>query len=134
MSREFAIKQIILDYCQSHNITPTEFARNSGISKSYISKIILNQFGRLGISMTYLELIAKGMGIEFIEFQKLIEDYQKKAKTENNDELRKKIIISTITTKLNDFCEKDLEIIHSIITDIDSEKLNILHNIRENMK
>ena len=72
MSKEEAIRLIILDYCDMHRITPTQFAKDSGISKSYISKIMKKQYGKVGISMTYTELIATGMKISMLDFQRLI--------------------------------------------------------------
>ena len=67
MKREESIRSIIIDYCNSHGITPTEFARNSGISKSYMSKINKKQWGKTGISMTYCALLAAGINGYIIE-------------------------------------------------------------------
>lgn len=131
MSKEEAIRLIILDYCQTHKITPTEFARNSKISKSYISKILKKQFGKVGISMTYTELIAKGMKINMIEFQKLIELYKTK---DENDIQNKEIIIAEINSEIRNLEKEDLKLLHSCLVNINTERLNILHSILENMK
>lgn len=131
MSKEEAIRLIILNYCQTHNITPTEFARNSKISKSYISKILKKQFGKVGISMTYTELIAKGMKINMIEFQKLIELYKTK---DENDIQSKEIIIAEINSEIRNLEKEDLKLLHSCLVNINTERLNILHSILENMK
>lgn len=131
MSKEEAIRLIIQEYCNFHNITPTEFARSSGISKSYISKIMLKQYGKVGISMTYTELIATGMKISMVDFQKLIEQYKEK-KTAN--ELKKEMIIAEINDNMRTLSKEELELLHSILVNINSEKLNILHNMLKNMK
>lgn len=131
MEKEEAIRLIILDYCEAHRITPTQFARNSGISKSYISKIMKKQFGKVGISMTYTELIAKGMKINMVDFQKLIEQY-KDNNEENNQ--NKDIIIAEINNNLRNLAIKDLELLHSYLVNIDSKKLDILHSTLKNMK
>ena len=132
MSKEEAIRLIILDYCDLHRITPTQFAKDSGISKSYISKIMKKQYGKVGISMTYTELIATGMKISMLDFQRLIEQY--KTKDDNNPYNHdNEIIITQINNELRNFKKEDLEVLHSILANIDSEKLNILHSILKNM-
>lgn len=135
MSRDEAIRAVILDYCNEHKITPTEFARRCEVSKSYMSKIINDKWGKKGISMTYLGLFAKGMGIDLLYLEKLIITYQNNGKNNNksSEDISKGVIINAIDNDLTKFSKDDLEVLHSIITNINSEKLNILHSILKNM-
>ena len=133
MTKEEAIRFIISDYCKIHKITPTQFARESGISKAYVSKIMKKKYGKVGISMTYTELIAKGMKMNMIDFQKLIEQYKEKNNS-NNYNHDTDILIAQINNELYNLSKEDLEVIHSIIVNSDSEKLDILHNVLKNMK
>ena len=73
MTKEQALKLIILDYCSEHNLMPIEFARKCELSKSYISKIINEKFGSVGISLTYLERIANGLNMKIVDLQNLID-------------------------------------------------------------
>lgn len=133
MTREEAIRQIILDYCESNNILITQFAKRCNISKSYISKINLKQFGKLGISMTYLELIAKGLNMSMVDLQILIEKYQN-CNNQNKEETKKELILCEINDKLRNFNVEDLEIVHSIISNVNHKDLNILHSFLKNMR
>lgn len=133
MTREEAIRQIILDYCESNNILITQFAKRCNISKSYISKINLKQFGKLGISMTYLELIAKGLNMSMVDLQILIEKYQN-CNHQNKEETKKELILCEINDKLRHFNVEDLEIVHSIISNVNHKDLNILHSFLKNMR
>ena len=60
MSNEEALALIIKKYCVVHNISYSEFARETGVSRAYINRIISNKCGKFGISSTIKELIAKG--------------------------------------------------------------------------
>jgi len=131
MTKEDAIRQIILDYCDEHHLMPVEFARKSEISKSYISKIINRKYGSVGISLTYLSLIAKGLDMKTVDLQILIEKYQSNA---NEEELRRTKLIIDITNKVESYSGKDLEVLHSIILNTNSERLEILHSLLKNMK
>lgn len=133
MTREEAIRQIILDYCESNNILLTQFAKKCNISKSYMSKINLKQFGKIGISMTYLELIAKGLNMSMIDLQILIEKYQN-CNHKNRNETKKELILSEINDKLRSFSNEDLEVLHSIISNVNHKNLNILHSFLKNMQ
>lgn len=133
MTREEAIRQIILDYCEKNKILLTQFAKKCNISKSYISKINLKQFGKLGISMTYLELIAKGMNMSIVDFQILIEKYQdNKCNDKEKDE--RELIINEIIKKLKNFDNDDLQSIYTIVTNINHKNLNLLHSFLKNMQ
>lgn len=131
MTKEDAIRQIILDYCDDHHLMPVEFARKSEISKSYISKIINRKYGSVGISLTYLSLIAKGLDMKTVDLQILIEKYQSNA---SEEELKRTKLIIDITNKVESYNCKDLEVLHSIILNTNSERLEILHSLLKNMK
>ena len=84
MTKEEAIRFIISDYCKIHKITPTQFARESGISKAYMSKIMKKKYGKVGISMTYTELIAKGMKMNMIDKLRIIIDIKMRIEYNTN--------------------------------------------------
>lgn len=132
MSKDEALGRIILDYCRTHNLSISAFARQSNISKGYISKITNNENGKWGVSSTIKELIANGMKISTVELEQLIEQYQ-----ETNQgiiEIPEDNVITKINNELKKFNADDLEIIYGIITNSSSEKLEILHNLLKNMK
>lgn len=131
MTKEDALRQIILDYCDENHIMPVEFARKCEISKSYISKIINKKYGSVGISLTYLSLIAKGMGIKTVDLQILIEKHQLNA---SEEEIKRTKLITDIINKVESYDSKDLETLHSIILNTNSERLEILHSLLKNMK
>lgn len=133
MSREDAVRLILIDYCNEHRITPTEFGRNSNVSKSSISKIMNHKYGRIGISGTILGLIANGMGIELCELEKIIISYQNGSppKTEISEKIR---LIALINSELEKLSESDLGVLHSIILAADSKALKNLDIILKNMK
>ena len=133
MTRGEAIRQIILDYCEKNKLPLTQFAKKCNISKSYISKINLKQFGKLGMSMTYLELIAKGMNMSLVDLQILIEKYQNN-KDNNIEKKEKELILNEINGKLKTFDNDDLQIIYTIVTNINHNNLNLLHNFLKNMQ
>ena len=135
MKREEAIRSIIIDYCNSHGITPTEFARNSGISKSYMSKINKKQWGKTGISMTYCALLAEGMNMDEIQFQTLIKKYQNKGiETKFDDEDEKNTIINSIGKELDKYETQDLKLIDKILKTSDSKSIEKLYDIYNNIK
>lgn len=131
MTKEAALRQIILDYCEVHHLMPIEFARKCEISKSYISKIINEKFGSVGISLTYLNLIANGLDMKTVDLQKLIEKYQSNA---TEEEVKKEKLVIEITNKIESYGVKDVELIHSIILNTDSKRLENLHKYLKNMK
>lgn len=135
MKREEAIRLIIIDYCNSHGITPTEFARNSGISKSYMSKINKKQWGKTGISMTYCALLAAGMNMDEIQFQTLIKKYQDKGfEAKFDDEDEKNTIINSIGKILDKYDVNDLKLINKIFKNSDSISIKKLYDIYNNIK
>lgn len=131
MTKEKALKLIILDYCSEHNLMPIEFARKCELSKSYISKIINEKFGSVGISLTYLERIANGLNMKIVDLQNLIDKYQSNA---NDDEIKRTKLIIEIINKVESYANKDLDVLHSIILNTNSERLEILHSLLKNMK
>lgn len=133
MSKEEAIRLIILDYCSTHDISTSEFARKCGISKAYISKIVNKGLGKYGISSTIQNLLATGIKItDNVEFEKLIKQYQNNNQVEYN--AVKNSIITKISDNLDKYNEKDLEIINSIIENSNSEKLSLLYDLLKNMR
>lgn len=130
MSKEEAIKLIITDYCKAHNITPTNLGEKAGVSKAHIHKIMNLKWGKLGISMTYTELLANGMGYSMVEFQELIEKYQQNDKCN----LETKPLINKINKELENFNEKELVILTDILHNVNSEKLELILNLLKNMK
>ncbi len=131
MSNEKALAIIIENYCDSHNISHSEFARQSKVSRAYINKITANKCGKFGVSSTIKELIAKGLNISTAQLEARIEQYKNgelKKETKNID------IISNINNELRKFNSDDLEIIHDMLSNSNSEKLKIVNNLIKNMK
>lgn len=83
--------------------------------------------------MTYLELIAKGMNMSLVDFQILIEKYQNN-KDNNIEKKEKELILNEINGKLKTFDNDDLQIIYTIVTNINHNNLNLLHNFLKNMQ
>lgn len=83
--------------------------------------------------MTYLELIAKGLNMSMIDLQILIEKYQN-CNHKNRNETKKELILSEINDKLRSFSNEDLEVLHSIISNVNHKNLNILHSFLKNMQ
>ena len=133
MSREDAVRLIILDFCDKHHITPTEFGRNADVSKSSISKLMNHKYGKIGISGTILGLIANGMGIELSDMEKLIESYQN-GNPPSESISEKERLIALITNQLKKLDINDLAVLHSIILDANSKELKNLDIILKNMK
>lgn len=132
MSREEAIRQSILDYCDTLGITPTELARRGDISKSYINKIVNCQWGKLGISYTYLSKIAKCLNMDIMEYQELLKKYQEEGKADTS--LKKdEIIIKSILSQLEKFNANDLEKIYNILLKCDSNRLENIYNLLKSM-
>ena len=127
MSNEEALALIIKKYCVVHNISYSEFARETGVSRAYINRIISNKCGKFGISSTIKELIAKGLHTSMPQLEKQIEQYKK-----FDDETAN--IISSIVSELKKYDINDLETIQSIISESNSQRLKIIYNLLKNMK
>lgn len=132
MCIEDAVRLIILDYCEKHRMTPTEFSRKAKISKATISKIMNHKYGKIGISNTILDLIANGLDLQLYELNKLIKEYQN-GTPPSTDNLEKERLVSLITKSLDKYNEEDLNILHRIILGSDSKDLKRI-DIIINMK
>ena len=53
MTKDQAIKKILLDYLRLKNMSLSEFSRKSNTSKAFLSKILNDRVGKYGISITY---------------------------------------------------------------------------------
>ena len=132
MSNEEALALIIKKYCVVHNISYSEFARETGVSRAYINRIISNKCGKFGISSTIKELIAKGLHTSMPQLEKQIEQYKNNNDVKFDDETAN--IISSIVSELKKYDINDLETIQSIIYESNSQRLNIIYNLLKNMK
>ena len=132
MSNEEALALIIKKYCVVHNISYSEFARETGVSRAYINRIISNKCGKFGISSTIKELIAKGLHTSMPQLEKQIEQYKNNNDVKFDDETAN--IISSIVSELKKYDINDLETIQSIISESNSQILKIIYNLLKNMK
>lgn len=132
MSNEEALALIIKKYCVVHNISYSEFARETGVSRAYINRIISNKCGKFGISSTIKELIAKGLHTSMPQLEKQIEQYKNNNGVKFDDETEN--IISSIVSELKKYDINDLETIQSIISESNSQRLKIIYNLLKNMK
>lgn len=132
MSNEEALALIIKKYCVVHNISYSEFARETGVSRAYINRIISNKCGKFGISSTIKELIAKGLHTSMPQLEKQIEQYKNNNDVKFDEETAN--IISSIVSELKKYDINDLETIQSIISESNSQRLKIIYNLLKNMK
>ena len=132
MSNEEALALIIKKYCVVHNISYSEFARETGVSRAYINRRISNKCGKFGISSTIKELIAKGLHTSMPQLEKQIEQYKNNNDVKFDDETAN--IISSIVSELKKYDINDLETIQSIIYESNSQRLKIIYNLLKNMK
>lgn len=132
MSNEEALALIIKKYCVVHNISYSEFARETGVSRAYINRIISNKCGKFGISSTIKELIAKGLHTSMPQLEKQIEQCKNNNDVKFDDETAN--IISSIVSELKKYDINDLETIQSIISESNSQRLKIIYNLLKNMK
>lgn len=132
MSNEEALALIIKKYCVVHNISYSEFARETGVSRAYINRIISNKCGKFGISSTIKELISKGLHTSMPQLEKQIEQYKNNNDVKFDDETAN--IISSIVSELKKYDINDLETIQSIISESNSQRLKIIYNLLKNMK
>lgn len=132
MSNEEALALIIKKYCVVHNISYSEFARETGVSRAYINRIISNKCGKFGISSTIKELIAKGLHTSMPQLEQQIEQYKNNNDVKFDDETAN--TISSIVSELKKYDINDLRIIQNIISESNSQKLKIIYNLLKNMK
>ncbi len=132
MSNEEALALIIKKYCVVHNISYSEFARETGVSRAYINRIISNKCGKFGISSTIKELIAKGLHTSMPQLEQQIEQCKNNNDVKFDDEIAN--TISSIVNELKKYDINDLETIQSIISESNSQRLKIIYNLLKNMK
>lgn len=132
MSNEEALALIIKKYCVVHNISYSEFARETGVSRAYINRIISNKCGKFGISSTIKELIAKGLHTSMPQLEQQIEQCKNNNDVKFDDEIEN--TISSIVSELKKYDINDLETIQSIISESNSQRLKIIYNLLKNMK
>lgn len=132
MSNEEALALIIKKYCVVHNISYSEFARETGVSRAYINRIISNKCGKFGISSTIKELIAKGLHTSMPQLEQQIEQCKNNNDVKFDDEIAN--TISSIISELKKYDINDLETIQSIISESNSQRLKIIYNLLKNMK
>ena len=132
MSNEEALALIIKKYCVVHNISYSEFARETGVSRAYINRIISNKCGKFGISSTIKELIAKGLHTSMPQLEQQIEQCKNNNDIKFDDEIAN--TISSIVNELKKYDINDLETIQSIISESNSQRLKIIYNLLKNMK
>lgn len=133
MTKDQAIKKILLDYLRLKNMSLSEFSRKSNTSKAFLSKILNDRVGKYGISITYMSLIAKGMNLDEVEFQGLIKEYQDKENDQNNLMSKKSINIAEIKNILEGKSEDEIEIIHYIISNSNIGDLQTLQKFLRSM-
>ena len=132
MSNEEALALIIKKYCVVHNISYSEFARETGVSRAYINRIISNKCGKFGISSTIKELIAKGLHTSMPQLEQQIEQCKNNNDVKFDDEIAN--TISSIVSELKKYDINDLETIQNIISESNSQRLKIIYNLLKNMK
>ena len=72
MSRESAVRLILIEYLELHNMSLSEFGRKSKVNKATLSKLLNNKYGKIGISGVILGLIANGMCMDLPELEEKI--------------------------------------------------------------
>lgn len=137
MSREDAVRLILIDYLELHNMSLSEFGRKSEVNKATLSKIMNHKYGKIGISGPILGLIAKGMGMTLPELEEEIIECQTAFK---NGELQQKTytdkdkLVARISEDIKKLDVEELKILHSIVLDVDKKTLKSLDIIVKNMK
>lgn len=137
MSREDAVRQILIEYFELHNISLSEFGRKSEVSKSTLSKLLNHKYGKIGISGTLLGLIAKGMGMALPELEEKIIEYQiayQNGKMQQKTYTDKDKIVARISEEIKRLDVEELKILHSIVLEVDKKTLKSLDIIVKNMK
>lgn len=137
MSREDAVRQILIEYFELHNISLSEFGRKSEVSKSTLSKLLNHKYGKIGISGTLLGLIAKGMGMALPELEEKIIEYQiayQNGKMQQKTYTDKDKLVARISEEIKRLDVEELKILHSIVLEVDKKTLKSLDIIVKNMK
>lgn len=137
MSREDAVRQILIEYFELHNISLSEFGRKAEVSKSTLSKLLNHKYGKIGISGTLLGLIAKGMGMTLPELEEKIIEYQmayQNGKIQQKSYTDKDKLVARISEEIKRLDVEELKILHSIVLEVDKKTLKSLDIIVKNMK
>jgi len=137
MSREDAVRLILIDYFELHNISLSEFGRKADVSKATLSKIMNRKYGNIGISGVILGLIANGMGMTLPELEEQIIECQAafdKGEIQQKTYTDKDKLIARISEDIKKLGVEELKILHSIVLDVDSKTLKSLDIIVKNMK
>lgn len=137
MSREDAVRLILIEYFELHNISLSEFGRKAEVSKSTLSKLLNHKYGKIGISGTLLGLIAKGMGITLPELEEKIIEYQiayQNGKMQQKTYTDKDKLVARISEEIKRLDVEELKILHSIVLEVDKKTLKSLDIIVKNMK
>jgi transcriptional regulator with XRE-family HTH domain len=137
MSRESAVRLILIEYLELHNMSLSEFGRKSKVNKATLSKLLNNKYGKIGISGVILGLIANGMCMDLPELEEKIIEYQT---AYQNGEVKPKTytdkdkMIALISDNIKKLDIEELKILHSIILEVDKKALKSLDIIIKNMK
>ena len=137
MSREDAVRLILIDYFELHNISLSEFGRKAQVNKATLSKLLNRKYGKIGISGVILGLIANGMGMTLPELEEEIIECQTafdKGEIQQKTYTDKDKLIARISEDIKKFGVEELKILHSIVLEIDGKTLKSLDIIVKNMK
>lgn len=137
MSREDAVRLILIDYFDLHNISLSEFGRKAKVNKATLSKIMNRKYGKIGISGVILGLIAKGMGMTLPELEEQIIECQvafEKGEIQQKTYTDKDKLIARISEDIKKLGVEELKILHSIVLEVDGKTLKSLDIIVKNMK
>lgn len=137
MSREDAVRLILIDYFDLHNISLSEFGRKAKVNKATLSKIMNRKYGKIGISGVILGLIAKGMGMTLPELEEQIIECQaafEKGEIQQKTYTDKDKLIARISEDIKKLSVEELKILHSIVLEVDGKTLKSLDIIVKNMK
>ena len=137
MSREDAVRQILIEYFELHNISLSEFGRKAEVSKSTLSKILNHKYGKIGISGVLLGLIANGMGMTLPELEEKIIDCQTafdKGEIQQKTYTDKDKLVARVSEDIKKLDVEELKILHSIVLAVDKKTLKSLDIIVKNIK
>ena len=119
MSRESAVRLILIEYLELHNMSLSEFGRKSKVNKATLSKLLNNKYGKIGI-----------LEEKIIEYQTAYQNGEVKQKTYTD----KDKMIALISDNIKKLDVEELKILHSIILEVDKKTLKSLDIIIKNMK
>lgn len=137
MSREDAVRLILIEYLDLHNMSLSEFGRKSTVNKATLSKIMNHKHGKIGVSGYILDHIANAMGMTLPELEEKIIEVQtafQKGEIQQKTYTGKDKLIARISEDIKKLDINELKILHSIILDVDKNTLKSLDIILKNMK